>query len=558
MNLNNFKKIVNKKILERGHDYYLEGNITEVFKKRENEYLFLIEGTYNYEVVVKLDEAGEIIDSRCDCPYDFGPVCKHEAAAYFELYEIIYEHPEREVGLTRAEDPSTIQDILRNLSKEELISIIMDITNTDEVLANTLMMKYSHGDSELESCQKLIDEIVRKYTGHNALIAYRDTASFTSELETILHKARNTEDLSLASDISLLLLEEAVYSFQYADDSSGDIGHLVGQTLKTIEEIAMESKGSACWEEVFLKLLTFSKSEVFDGWEDYRVDLLTICLLAADEEAYRENLRSAIESLLKRDWDDDYSKYANESLLQLLYDVIEQYGTKEEAAQFVNDHLQFSSFRKRLLNNYLEKQDYQKVIEIALDGEEQDQELLGLLIKWKNFRYKAYQSLGLRQEQQMLAKELFLKGDFDYYYDLKDLSESHDLFYEELKQELKSAKGRYDNHLFLKLLEVEDDQEELMKFIRENTAHIEKYAGKLAAHYEKEVLEIYRNYIFAEARLASNRSHYREICRKLKRYEGIAGKQKQKAIVDELMKLQKRKPAFIDELGSLLSSKKKV
>ena len=46
-------------------------------------------GSEDYEVVVEMGDHGEIIYSECDCPYDFGPVCKHEVAAYFQLFDML-------------------------------------------------------------------------------------------------------------------------------------------------------------------------------------------------------------------------------------------------------------------------------------------------------------------------------------------------------------------------------------------------------------------------------------------------------------------------------------
>ena len=74
MNINNFNEIVDKKILNRGYDYYLDGAV-DLLNKDNNRYLFQVQGSYLYEVSVILDDSGEIISSQCDCPYDIGPIC---------------------------------------------------------------------------------------------------------------------------------------------------------------------------------------------------------------------------------------------------------------------------------------------------------------------------------------------------------------------------------------------------------------------------------------------------------------------------------------------------
>lgn len=78
MNINDFKEYIDGTILKRGYDYYIEGNVEDEYIKNENEYVFQVQGSENYEVIIKLDNEEEIIYSYCDCPYDFGPICKHE------------------------------------------------------------------------------------------------------------------------------------------------------------------------------------------------------------------------------------------------------------------------------------------------------------------------------------------------------------------------------------------------------------------------------------------------------------------------------------------------
>ncbi len=52
---------------------------------------------------------------------------------------------------------------------------------------------------------------------------------------------------------------------------------------------------------------------------------------------------------------------------------------------------------------------------MALEGEKQDKQYAGLVSNWKKIRYIAYKELLLKEEQEKLAKELLLAGDFEYY-----------------------------------------------------------------------------------------------------------------------------------------------
>ncbi|MGG7621276.1 SWIM zinc finger family protein [Bacillus coreaensis] len=548
MNINNFESYINKTIFDRGYNYYMEGHIVEFYQQGENEYFFHIEGSNDYEVVVGIGDNGDIIDSSCDCPYDFGPVCKHEVAAYFQLQKMFHHET------IKTDRRKTIHEVLNNQSKEELINIIINFTSQDPALENSLIVKYSTGDKqqELEACQELIDSVVRKYTGREGFIKYRDTGAFVTELEDVVDKARNTEDPLVALDIALLLLMEAMGAFQYADDSSGEIGALVSKALTLIAEIATsQTKMGNERFEIITKILDQTDNEVFDGWTDFKIDLLNICIAFSEDETIRERVKTKIESMLDQNSIELFTRYNNERLLELLFLIIEQYGTQEEADQFIQDHLKYASFREKLLMKYLQEENYLKVIEIAIDGEKQDQRYPGLLSKWKKLRYSAYKSLSLKEEQQILAKELLFDGNFDYYHILKEMAENQVEFYTNLKHELKTSERRDMNRIFLKLVEEEHDLEEILDFVRANPAYIEVYDKKLVKHFKEEIIEIYQKYIHSVARQSSNRKDYQGVCQKITRYKKLSGKPKQQELISELMGLYKKRPAFIDELGKL-------
>lgn len=541
MNINNFKSHINKTILDRGYDYFMEGHIEKIINKNEHEYIFHIEGTYNYEVLIELNENGDILFSECDCPYDFGPICKHEVAAFFQLNQ--------NVSLTNknAQKEPKIQELLSDLPREELINIILNIVEKDARLESSLKLKYSKGDhkQELKRCRQLIKEIIKEYKGREGFIKYRDTGDFVREMLDIDKLARETDDLLLALDILFLLLKEAIYAFQYADDSDGNIGFLVSNTLGAIEEIG--SKGTV--EEhaqIFDKLFAQLDMQYFDGWEDFKFDLVHICVGLATDEKLREKLKFKLECMLEK----ESERYLKERILQLLFELIEEFGTIKEMDEFIHRNLSYTSFRERLLVKYLQEEKYQQVLELANEGEKKDLEYPGLILKWKKFRYEAFKNLQLIDEQAALGKELFFNGGFEYYKELKELASSDD-FYANLKRELKEREGWYSTRIFLRLIEEENDLDEILGFVKENPSYVEQYAEKLQENFRENVIEIYEVFIKSEARTSSNRSKYKEICHKLKNYKKFAGDEKLEELVKYLMNLYIKRPAFIDELGKI-------
>lgn len=556
MNIKNFESYVNQTILDRGYNYYIEGNIVEVYNQGNNEYIFEVKGSEDYEVIVKLDDKGEIIYSECDCPYDFGPICKHEVAAYFKLFEIIDNDYSNLSSKEKTTNQSGINGVLNNLSKEELVKIILDIAQENRILKNSLILRYSIGNSEqeLEKCKRLIESIIIKYTGREGFIRYRDTYSFANEMQEILEKASITEDILLAIDIAFLLITEATEAFEYADDSDGGIGSLVAESIEFIENrvLDIEDLDEDLKVNIFNKLLEQSDSDVFDGWENYRIDIIRICVNFAGNKNLREKLRSKIESILLKNSKNEYKIYYEEQYMSILLEIIDSYGTEEETLEFIENNLKYASFRAFLIDKFMKENKFQKVIELAEEGEKRENKYNGSGVRWKKIRYEAYKKLSLKDEQRLLAKQLLFDGNFEYYNELRELNVGDDKeFYNKIKKELKTSKGWHCESMHLKLILQENDLDEIMDYVRANPRNIESYANMLKGKFKDEVIAIYENHIKREASNASSRKSYQAVCGIIKRYKTIAGKIKKEDVINELTELYRKRPAFVDELGKI-------
>ncbi|MGD6779956.1 SWIM zinc finger family protein [Sutcliffiella horikoshii] len=550
MNIHNFQNHINKKILQRGYDYFLDGYILETYLIEENKYVFQVDGTEIYEVKVLLNDNEDITHSECDCPFDYEAICKHQVAAYYKIVELKRngEYPSDQNSQTN------LHSVLNDLSKKELIKIIEELTEKDLAWRDTLMVRYATGDEkhDLERCRKLIASIVRKYT-EKGFINFRRASSFTRELEEVLQQIYRTKDILLALDLAFLLLREAMKAFQYADDSDGDIGNLVTETMEAIEDtILRESLTTEQRTKAFHKLIDLSESNIFEGWEDFQTDLLSIVSDLATTNELREKLTAYIYEIIETNEEDSYKKYYSERLLNILFSLIEEHGDESEVESFMQENLKYSSFREKLIEKHFENMEYEKIINLTLEAEAKDKTLAGLVIQWKKIRYEAYKNLSLKNEQLLLAKELLLHGEFEYYEELKGLNDSeHTSFYQDIKSELKEAQSWSAQGVFLKLIETENDNAEILEYVKRNPQRIENYTKRLVDEFPDEVNELYVQYILGQAKSSSNRKQYQQVCKVLRQYKKISGREKQESIIQDLQQLYSNRPAFMDELNKI-------
>ncbi|QGU00416.1 hypothetical protein SYNTR_1822 [Candidatus Syntrophocurvum alkaliphilum] len=106
--------------------------------------------------------------------------------------------------------------------------------------------------------------------------------------------------------------------------------------------------------------------------------------------------------------------------------------------------------------------------------------------------------------------------------------------------------------MYLKLILEENDLDALIEFVRDDPSRIEEFAYLLNDRFSEEVVDLYKIHIRTKANNSSKRTDYRGVCEILKRYRKIAGKDKQKDMVNELKINYKNKPAFIDELSKII------
>ncbi|WP_054943823.1 hypothetical protein [Paenibacillus ihuae] len=449
-----------------------------------------------------------------------------------------------------------IQDVLKGLSQEELIAIVAEAAERDGAFKNSLLLKYGKGDhsGKIQSCKKLIKSIVKKYTGREGFIPYRETNGFAMEMLALLEDKVGTQNDPLTLEIALLVLEEGVEAFQYADDSNGDIGMVVEEVLDRIGEMASSQEASdpAIRKQYFTRLLTMSKSNVFEGWEDFRISLLEICTEFADVKELREQLITTIGELIASNTNKEYREYSTEALLEILFMLVQEYGSEEEAAQFMEEHLHFTFFRETAIEKSMQTGDYRLAIELAEQGEQQDRKLPGLVSKWKEARYAAYKQLSLKQEQRQLAKELLLDGEYVYYQELESLFEGdQEVFYQGILKELRGEENWRSRAVYLQLISEKNDLGEILAYVKANPATIEEYAPRLSADYQAEVEQIYSQYIYIAAAAASDRKQYKKVCAILKRYKKVAGQASQSEIIQQLAEQYNKRPAFLDELAKI-------
>jgi len=137
MKLTEFEAVIVPVILDRGLDYFKKDKILDVKEDDDQHYTFTVEGTKNYTVTVTLGEdRNTITHTLCDCPYDKGPFCKHQVAAF---YHLSVKKGLEGTGINE----SNLRLSLSRLYKNELIELLVDQVKKYPKEQEDMLMKHA-------------------------------------------------------------------------------------------------------------------------------------------------------------------------------------------------------------------------------------------------------------------------------------------------------------------------------------------------------------------------------------------------------------------------------
>lgn len=552
INLKQFEKQINSTILKRGKQYYKLGFVEKIYQTEYDSFEANIFGTYVYKVKIKISKQ-EDIHSSCTCPYDFGPICKHEVAAFYALRELFekgfYIEGSEEF---QTNDEQSVEHLLASLSKEELARFILERAANDSSMEHHLRFQYGERapEDELAESKRVLQAIDEKYIDYKGNLHHGRSIDYALEMEQVLNKTVNIKNPLISCDIALLVMNQLLELLKYFEDDDWTLGEIVDDCIRVVKSISTSELSLEDKKTVFNKVIKELDHDEVPVWDEFQEGLFEVLDGLAEDESIYESYVQELMSRLQQG-NTRSIKYNNERYLIKVFHMIERRGDEDEQMLFLLNNIEYETFRKKVIDLYFDRKDYLHVIQLTIDAEEQDKQYKGKVEKWKELRYKTYKQAGMHDEQITLAKELFLSGKFDYYNELKDLHKDNEqTLYEELKMKLKkNSQFLGYNQTYLRLIKEEKDTVALAEVVTSNVRYVREYAEYLKDTHNDLIVIAYKHLIEQEASMATNRSGYRAVSSLIKEYGRVADEKLADEMTRQIRKVYSRKPAFMDELN---------
>jgi len=358
----------------------------------------------------------------------------------------------------------------------------------------------------------------------------------------------------LAVRLTLTVMREMLELINQADDSGGCIGQVIDEAVNLLDDItSKEALGDNEKEEILEMLINEVDYKAYAEWSNWQLDLLRCCASLVDKETLRnimeQKLNAFVTDKMNYAW---FGNYYEERVKLIQYSLIRQCDGEKQARDFMLNNLHHSGFREMAIKEALEEQDYEGVIELALEGEQQDSSLPGLVQKWREYRYQAYQLANKIKELRELALEFILDGHISYYKCLKESYNRQEwpAVYQKIIG-LLEEQGNNRQSIYTSILVVEDEKEKLFEYVQANPDQIATFYKELLPLYEDEVFRLFVRHVENMAANTGDRRGYKQVCQVVRRLKKIGGRKQAAAVKEKLLQQYKRRPAFCDELSRI-------
>ncbi len=427
-----FLNDVDSKIFRRGLDYYRSGMVERI-SRDGNHVTAEVSGSEEepYLVEVDLAEDGEIEDWACDCPYDWGPVCKHVVAALLALQDgkavEMPEEPPEDPPLDAAKRKALLEALVGQAEKERLAALVLEHCQEDKHFQSRVVSELEDaGELEMDSIRELVKESIRANT-RRGFIDESGCDDICADLDDALDKARRRTQRgqwSQALEITQFVLMTGMKLASGADSSSGSLGWTIDAALDTVElaanGLAESGNDRTKWAT---RLLKTARNPVFDGWSEWRYALLRRTAVLANEQNEGE-FYETLSLLSDRRWEafKDAPRYDNQDQIVRYYVIRYAHGQREARA-YLERNLAIDEFQLLLIRDYMEEGDYvsaERLCRERLEKEEPEKSWYRPS-RWQYQLYEVYRDAGQREKQIQQARNLALMGDKNFSQITKEL-----------------------------------------------------------------------------------------------------------------------------------------
>lgn len=530
-----------KRILDRGYDYYLDGCVEDL-RITPNRIKAVVRGTDFYHVEIKLN-GNQIIGMSCDCPYaQDDHNCKHMAAVLYD-WERNAIHP--------VIDNSKL---VKEASEEDVRSFLIQVLDDAPSLVETFK-QYTQNEFSLTTMIDDLEGVVDSYSDGYHYIEYEFSRDFCDNYEDAVDKwldlLKEKKQYSLAFQF-LLKAYEVFYKLDVEDND--------GETFDLSFTIISQWANTIMCMDDLERLEAFAElGQYLNSMRDYydRQKFLEIFFDCLNGKEFLKLKLDFVKEQLDyiESHDDIFNReYALEGLAKMYLDLLKKNrASKKEISAIHEKYWEYIPIRMDCVYTCINNKEYDKALDYideCIDFEYKNQDRMKFNIKLKKDIYKKQGNTKAYREELKNLILFFNDTNLEDYMELRSLFSDKEWIKERDSMIEQLTPGRF----LCEILETEQLYEQLIDvLLRSDDIYLlHQYTDLLKADYSEQLLQVYQEIVEKQAESKGSRKHYYQIVEELRIMKFITGGDK---VVDEIIKRwkvqYKNRSAMMDELSQL-------
>lgn len=558
--LHSFEQYIDETILKRGLSYFEKGYISEFITLSENEYEAIVEGSEEYTVHLKILN-DNIVSHDCNCPYDFGSVCKHVVATLFYMQQDVLnlsENKPKKVKIQKKVSMNKqVEDILNSIDETSLHEFIVNYSKQDQKFRNYFLVSFGHLIQKQDASfyRGQIKEVVKAASDRHGFIDWHNMKYLYQSLQPLIQQMKSyvqSNNLRQVFYLSSVLLEEMNETINNADDSNGEIGYFIETSMETLHAITSSDElDPTLGREIFEYCIQIYNEKIFLGW-DWHLGILEVAENLVENEQDADRLITALKNTT--------NEYERNRTQLIGLKLMRQYKAKSEVEQFINQNISNYRIREMEIQKAVGNKNFEYAEKLCLGGIELDKEdKPGLAREWERWLLKIAQMEKDIPKIIHFAKHLYLndsRSSGDDYFELMKKYTPEEHWNSEVEKLIhhieKREKNRwYSRELIRKIYIKQEWWDRLFNLLKqtESLQNIEQEESYLKNDYAPELVEMYSKRLVDYVEKYVAREHYKTACRYLRRMKKLGGVLEVNRLIEYFRKTYPMRKALLDELN---------
>lgn len=400
-------------------------------------------------------------------------------------------------------------------------------------------------NQQLTALKNQIKASIRR-NSDRGFVHYSGCNRVCSEMMSVMQEAEANTDPKQAFDIYIMVLLEAVKLISHADTSSGAAGDVIHSCLTEIDKLC-QTIDEDNHKHFFDTIIKTAKNKAFKDWPDDGYRLLKSADYFVRDQKQAQKIYDIFPFLGTMY---DGKDYPDKLLITL--GIIERLEGKEAADQYLMDNIHVPELRMIAVENALYVKHYPLAEKLCIEALKK--ETRGHFNKpapWAYYLERLYDETDNQEKLTEMVGFILFHGDTSYYKKLKELYLRQGIWEQKREPLLQELSKALMAHEYALLFANEGEVEKLLEVIKQHKSYIMYHGKQLAKSFPDETYGIYEEYILDEAKEATDRGKYKNVCRIIKNFSEADAKAEAIEMIDRLSGMYQRRPAMLDELAGL-------